>query len=423
MRWAVLGSGGREAAISWKLSQSAGVEKVFVFPGNPGMPLLDIKISCLELNGIENLVAQLQSLSVEAVVIGPEKYLQLDYATILRDKGFLCIGPDQAASQLESSKYFCKQILVEAGLPTASFEYFEDEQKLKNYCEQEILRRPLVLKADFLAQGKGVFVCHDLASVQAAITDLSELATQQNEKFAVLVEECLEGQEFSAFALCNGDDFFFLGTACDYKRLNESPTSPNTGGMGAYSPCDFLNEKEILWLQDEVFAKTLDVMENRNTPFQGFLFAGCMKTSKGIYLLEYNVRLGDPETQVLLPRLNEDFSQLLLACATNNFSYALLNWKKEFAVHVVKADASYPQIQKNKVAIHFKPEILKMPNVNLFFSGVERSAAGLLSNGGRILGVTALQESKAQARSQVYEALSYISFSGEQWRKDIANEK
>ncbi|MCB0347597.1 MAG: phosphoribosylamine--glycine ligase [Bdellovibrionales bacterium] len=413
MKIAVVGKGGREAAICWKLAASDLSTEIVAYPGNPG--IANGKVRCAGFKTTDDLIEKIVSEQFDYVVIGQEKYLDEGIIDKLISLKVPCIGPVQAASKLESSKSFCKEIFVEADVPTAKYSHFLSESALSEYTHQEIKKRHLVLKWDYLAEGKGVFICTDNDSLQEALLQLKALGDAQG-KFSVLVEECLEGKEFSAFCLVDGNSIKYFSSACDYKRLNSKRGSPNTGGMGTYSPADIINSNE----EDLVLGyanRIVKAMGAKGIEYNGVLFLGCMQVGEITYLLEVNTRFGDPETQSILPRLNTDLALICqkMSERKGKLKDVDLEWSKDYAVHVVKADPNYPTGKKQSVII----ETQSNPDVLVFYAGVEMKDNRLYTNGGRIFGLTAVSATKASARDLVYKNLKAASFDNEIFREDI----
>lgn len=410
MRVLVVGKGGREHALAQKISESRQTDRLWVAPGNPGMVLMGLE--CVDLERTADVLEFCEFNHVDLVVLGPEAAILSDLKVNLEAKGISCLAPSPEAAQLEASKIFCKKVLINAQLPTAPYEVVRDLTSGMALISKHNFANPLVIKADGLAQGKGVHVC---ATQEQAIQSLSEVS--RNYGFPVLFEQCLSGRELSAFALCDGEDFILLGTACDYKRINASVFSANTGGMGAYSPCDFLTEQDEEDIS-EIFRKSLKAMKKQGTPFAGFLFAGLMKTEQGIFVLEFNVRLGDPETQALLPRIESDFLELMVKSMQGRLKSQRIEFKPDQSVHVVVASQGYPG---SHMELGHTIEIPRArQEAQIYFSGVSTKEEKLVNSGGRVLGVTALAQTREEARRKVYETISGIQFKGRYFREDIA---
>lgn len=433
----IIGSGGREHAIAHKLSLSTNVSEVIVAPGNIGMLTSSdkIKIKDIAADNCSQLLSYVLEAKIDLTVVGPEATLSLGIVDLFREKDLLIVGPTKSASLLETSKAFAKKVMIEAGVPTAVYREFFNSKDALAFIENYDLEK-MVVKCDGLAAGKGVIVC---LSKKEAIDAVNSLMCQKllGENVShIIIEEFLEGVEVSAFALCDGNSFSFLGTACDHKRLRDGDIGPNTGGMGVFSPASVFSNDDEIWVNENVFAPMLLEMKKRNTPFSGILFAGLMKTIKGWSVLEFNVRFGDPETQVLLPLISDDIYPWFKAAASEKLAeYQKTNQNKSPAkynlkgVHVVMAAFGYPGTEgiavRNGDAITFDHNFKLKDNCFLYFAGVKKKDDDdtLQTSGGRILGVTAIDESIKEARTKVYDLVSQIKFSGSHYRKDIGSEK
>lgn len=410
MKIVVVGKGGREHALAKKLKESSLVTDLWVCPGNPGMTLAGLQ--CAPVEAPEAIEKFCLEQKISLVVVGPEAAILSDLKTRLANHKIPCFAPSQEVAQLESSKMFCKNVLIEAGVPTAKFELCKTKEITLAAVERHDFSAPLVVKADGLAQGKGVWVCENRSQ---AVEAVESLGTQFG--YPLLLEECLIGKELSAFALCDGKDFVLLGTACDYKRITPDPFSANTGGMGAYSPCDFITQEDEETIRD-IFAKTLTYLESKALPYQGFLFAGLMKTAKGLFVLEYNVRMGDPETQALMPRLKSDLAKIIMSAVSHELKGQACELVSDTSVHVVAVSKGYPQSQMLTGQTIQHPDLMKLKSA-LYFAGVGGTPDHLINSGGRVLGVTALASSKDEARKIAYQDLKKISFEGMYFREDI----
>lgn len=410
MKVVVAGKGGREHALALKLKESSLITELIVCPGNPGM--IQEGITCAAVESPDDLVAFCIAEKVALVVVGPEALILSDLKVNLEEHGIYCFAPSRAAAQLEASKVFCKKILKGAGVNTASFTECQTEQQALAVARAHDFNHPIVIKADGLAQGKGVWVCENLAKSEEAIAYLGK-----QYGYPLLAEECLQGRELSAFALCDGKEFVILGTACDYKRITPDPFSANTGGMGAYSPCDFISKNDEDHIQ-EIFRKSLSHLHELGIPFQGFLFAGLMKTPEGLSVLEFNVRMGDPETQALMLRIRSDFGKLVFDAVTHDLNSASCDFTEMVSVHVVATSQGYPQAEMKLGHTIQYPE-KKQRSSTVYFSGVSLKDQKLINTGGRVLGLTALAKTKEAAREIVYQDLRKISFEGMYSRQDI----
>jgi phosphoribosylamine--glycine ligase len=411
MKIVVVGKGGREHALAAKLASSPRVESLWVCPGNPGMQKMGLQ--CAPVENPEDIVQFCLAQKVSLVVIGPEGAILSNLKSLLEGHGIACFAPSPAAAELESSKYFCKQILIESKVPTAAYTATKNSTEAMACVQEHNFDSPLVVKADGLAAGKGVWVCDTQKMAEEAV---QVLGTQYG--YPLLMEECLVGRELSAFALCDGRDFVLLGTACDYKRITPDPFSANTGGMGAYSPCDFITPEDEINIRS-YFQKTLECLIKKDLSYHGFLFMGLMKTSKGLYVLEYNVRMGDPETQALMPRLESDLAVLIQASTQHELKKHTCQLSNLTSVHVVAVSKGYPQ---NDMLLYQKITY-KVPSESLghlYFAGVCGKDGDLVNSGGRVLGVTSLANTKAEARAKSYKAMQDIHFEGLYKREDIA---
>ena len=409
----VIGQGAREHAITHTLQQDPNVE-VICAPGNPGIAQI-AKIEAVDINEISSVVDSAKKHKPDLVVIGPEAPLVAGVADELRRAGFLVFGPSKAAAVLEGSKAFAKEIMQAAGVPTGDSKYCQTLPEAR--AALELFGTPYVVKDDGLAAGKGVVVTDDFdAAVAHAMACIDS-----RDGGAVVIEEFLDGPEVSLFGVSDGTKVVPLTTAQDFKRVGDNDQGPNTGGMGAYSPLPWAPENFVAEVTKTVLQPMITEMNRRGTPFVGLLFAGLAITSRGVRVIEFNARFGDPETQVVLARLNSALSELLLAAATGNLSgLADLEWKPESAVTVVMAAEGYPESPALGAVISG----IESPQDNgtlVYHAGTKLNDAGeLLVNGGRVLSVTALGSDLTVARSQAYAGVERIRFDGEHHRSDIA---
>lgn len=406
----ILGKGGREHALAEHLSASPLLERLWVCPGNAGMALRGL--DCVADDSADAVLRFCQQHGVDLVVPGPEAYMVTDLKARLQVAGIYCFAPTPELAQLESSKRFAKAVLLEAGLPTARAEQIDDlAAGQRALAAHDFAHGGIVIKADGLAAGKGVVVCAEPAQAEAA---LQELAAAHG--FPLLFEQELHGPELSAFAVCAGDAYRLLGTACDYKRIRPDPYSANTGGMGAYSPCDFLDDGDRQALH-HIFTRTLQTLQARGQHYEGFLFAGLMKTASGIQVLEFNVRLGDPETQALLPRLQDDLLALIVQARDRQLQAGAAATHADCAVHVVASSQGYPQDQMLLGQRITLPADLS----GITFAGVASLDGQLVNSGGRVLGAAALAATRTQARVLAYRRLAGVDFTGMYHRPDIGS--
>jgi phosphoribosylamine--glycine ligase len=394
----LVGSGGREHALAWKLSQAPSLDELHAAPGNPGIAALG-RCHPVHAEDAEGLLALAGSPNVDLVVVGPEAPLVAGVADELRHAGVPVFGPSAAAARIEGSKAFAKEVMQAAGVPTAA--------------TLSLARPPCVIKADGLAAGKGVFVCHDQGQLDVALSAARSFGG------SIVIEQLLEGEEISAFALCDGTRAVALPVVQDFKRANEGDRGPNTGGMGSYSPHVGTSAAETEELLDVIHRPVLAELAARGTPFVGVLFAGVMVTEDGPRVLEFNCRFGDPETQSLLPRLEGDVLGAFAAAASGGLTDVDLGVADEAAVTVVLTGGDYPAGGDVGSPID-GVEAAEESGALVFHAGTALKDDRLVTNGGRILSVTATGDSVAQARERSYAACERISFPGMRYRKDIA---
>jgi phosphoribosylamine--glycine ligase len=397
MKLLVIGSGGREHALAWKLSASADLDELHAAPGNPGISALG-QCHPVRAEDGEGLLSLCRELGTDLVVVGPEAPLVVGLVDTLRRGGVAAFGPTLAAARIEGSKGFAKDVLEAAGVPTA--------QRLA------VARPPCVVKVDGLAAGKGVFVCHTQDELDAGLHAASELGGD------LLIEELLEGEEVSLFAISDGERAVALAPAQDFKRVGDHDTGPNTGGMGAHSPVPGLGEPEVEELLETVHRPVLAELTERDAPFTGLLYAGLMLTEDGPRVLEFNCRFGDPETQAILPRVEGDLLPLLVGAATGELSGGV-SFGEDAAVTVVLAGGDYPARSDSGTPIE-GVEDAEATGALVFHAGTALQGGRLVTNGGRVLAVTATGDDLGSARTRAYEAASRISFAGMRYRRDIA---
>ncbi len=426
MKVLVIGSGGREHALAWKLGRERGVEEVVVAPGNPGMEQSPgLRCTSLKVSDHSAVVELCQREAPGLIVVGPEAPLAAGLVDFLSGHGFKVFGPTREASLLESSKTFSKELMQEMGVPTAAFKTYDDYESALAGLANWDFEKGVVLKADSLAGGKGVVVTHDRREAEKVLHDFMVNPEISVKTERILIEEKLIGKEASAFALCDGENFQFLGFACDYKRLKEGDEGPNTGGMGGYSPKDWPGENVLEIVKTQIIAPILKGMQMRGHPFVGTLFVGLMISDDRANVVEFNVRFGDPETQVLMPLLEGELHRVMLACVEGKLgalSQDVLKLKTETSIHIVLASQGYPSLDKRapmKLNCEITLEEEEEPLVQRFFAGVKKEGDRLVNSGGRVLGITALGRDKEEARKLAYQALERVSFSGAQWRRDI----
>ncbi len=414
MRILLIGGGGREHALAWKLAQSPRTEALFVAPGNPGTAAVAENVA-LDPADHAAVIAFARAESIDFVVIGPDGPVVAGLGDDLRAAGIDCFAPSAAAARIEGSKAFTKALCDEMGIPTAAYGHFTDEAAALAYVRQQ--GAPIVVKADGLALGKGVTVATTLAEAEAAIRDCFGGAFGPAGA-EVVIEEFLEGEEASLFVLCDGKHILPLATAQDHKRVGDGDTGPNTGGMGAYSPAPVMTPAVIDAALDEIIRPTVAGLAARGTPYRGVFFAGLMITAGGPKLIEYNARFGDPETQVLMMRLRSDLLELLHATATGSLDGMTAQWTDEAALTVVLATRGYPGTYEKGSEIR-GVDTLDAPGLHVFHAGTKRDGARLLAAGGRVLNVTALGGSVTEAQRRAYGAADQIDWPQGFCRRDI----
>ena len=412
----LIGGGGREHALAWKLRQSPNLEALYCSPGNCGI-LVVAKPGPAEISDHAKVIAFCREAGIELVVIGPEAPLVDGLADDLRKAGFAVFGPSAAAAQLEASKSFTKAICAEHGIPTARYGHFTAPAEAFDYARES--GAPLVVKADGLAAGKGVVICETLSAAEQAIAACFSGAFGLAGS-SVVIEEKLIGEEASFFAICDGERAVPLASAKDFKRAYDGDLGPNTGGMGCISPAPMMTDALAERVMRKIVTPTLDAMRARGTPFQGVLYAGLMITAEGPKLIEYNVRFGDPECQVLMLRLKSDLLPLLFAAAQGDLSEPELAWSDEKAVTVVMAARGYPGDYEKGSVIRGLNEAGAIEGVTVFHAGTNAGANGeVQANGGRVLNISAVGGDLAEARSRAYSAVGKIDWPGGFCRSDI----
>jgi len=420
MKVLVIGGGGREHALVWKLAQGESVDEVHVAPGNAGTARIATHVD-LVADDHGSVSAYCATAHIDLVVVGPEAPLCRGLGDHLREKGIPVFGPSSGGAELEGSKAFSKGLMSRHGVQTAGFRVFDQSKSATEYLEGEVAY-PVVVKASGLAAGKGVLICADQAAAMEAVNELMEDRRFGLSGETVVIEDFLAGEEVSVHALTDGRTILTLPTSQDHKRAFDGDLGPNTGGMGAVSPSPLLDEERLGRVEKDVMLRTLNGLAHENRPYRGVLYAGLMVTRGGAKVLEFNVRFGDPETQVLLPRLRCDLGLLLLACAEGRLDEIgddAFNWDDRAAVSVVLASGGYPGAFTAGHPISGLDEAEQVEGVTVFHAGTRLDGDRVLTAGGRVLSVTALGHDLEQARERAYEAVGRISFEKMQYRKDI----
>jgi phosphoribosylamine---glycine ligase len=413
----IIGNGGREHALAWKLAGSTRVTDLFCAPGNPGIgELADlVPIAVNNLAGIEKFV---RANGVELVVIGPEDPLALGLADRLREAGVMVFGPSKAAAQIESDKWFAKEIMRHQAIPTAEAHSFTDPAAAEEFVT--VRDQPVVIKAAGLAKGKGVVVCYRSSDALEAIDAIMRQKRFGEAGKRIVIEEMLTGPECSVLALVNRRTIYVLEPAQDHKPVDDGDTGPMTGGMGAYSPTPVVSAQLLSQIERDIFIPVVDGMLREGIEYEGCLYAGLILTPNGPKVLEFNCRFGDPETQPLMMRLRTDLLDVFVAMAEGKLDQLELSWDARPAMCVVATSKGYPGEYPSGIPITGIAQADAMPDVKVFHGGTKLRGRTLVTDGGRVLGVTALGSTFADARNRAYAAMDKIHFDGMHFRKDIA---
>ena len=414
MKVLVIGSGGREHALCHAFKKSTTVEELFCIPGNAGTASI-AKNFDVDIKNFEKIKEFVKQHEVDLVVIGPEQPLVDGIVDFLNENNIKVFGPNKEASQLEGSKIFTKELCKKYNIPTADFGIFEETESARKFLEQCNL--PIVIKADGLASGKGVYICHNK---NEAIESIKEIF---NGKFGmakkVLIEEFLEGEEMSFFIISDGETYYPFGTAQDHKRVLEGDKGKNTGGMGAYSPSRLENDNLNKKIIDKIINPTLKGLKDLNTKFEGFLYAGLMIVKNEPFLIEYNVRMGDPECQTIIPKLKNDFADVVYACVNKNLKSINLEWYKDKSLCVVLCSNGYPDKYKNNIEIKNLEKIKLKENEFIFHAGTQKVGDKIYSNGGRVLNLVIKSNNFKENRDKIINLINQINWGDGFYRKDI----
>ncbi len=414
MKVLILGSGAREHAIAEAVAKSPLLSQLFIAPGNPGCEGLATLLSA-PLEDNREVVETCRKHKIDFVIVGPEAPLVAGVVDDLADAGVVAFGPNRAAARLEGSKGFTKDFCAEFGIPTAPYKRFHNLQLALEYISEK--GAPLVVKADGLAAGIGVVVARSEDEARKAAVDLLE----SHAAAECVIEDCLEGEEVSFFALCDGECAIPFGHAQDHKRLGDGDTGPNTGGMGAFSPSPLITPQLSQEIMDSIIRPTMEGMRRRGAPFRGILFAGLMMTKTGPQLLEYNVRFGDPEAEVIIPRFRGDLLRWLWSAATGSLAGDLPPFGPEHALAVVMAAKGYPWSPIKGDEIRGLDRASQIEGVRIFHAGTRRQGQAILADGGRVIVVTGLADDLAAARHRAYEATRIVEWSNGVFRTDIGS--
>jgi phosphoribosylamine--glycine ligase len=413
----VVGSGGREHALAWKLAESPEVDRVFCAPGNAGTEEIGENVS-IPASELSKLVRFAKENRIGLTVIGPDDALAGGIVDLFEAEGLRVFGPNKKAAQLEASKIFAKELMSAERIPTADARTFSSSKEALDYCDEVTL--PVVIKADGLALGKGVIITHDRENARQAVRAMMEEHVFGEAGRRIIIEECLRGSECSVHALVSGESFRMLATARDHTRALDGDEGPNTGGMGAVSPADNWNTEREREFAHSIMQPLLHGLTRNGRTFRGLLFPGLMITNGGLRVLEFNCRFGDPETQAILPRLKSDLVSLLMATMEGRLEDVTIEFDWRTAVTVILASGGYPGKYDTGKRIEGLEDAARLPAVRIFQAGTKRQDGKVVTSGGRVLAITALGESVTQARERAYGAISQLHFEGCHFRRDIA---
>ena len=418
MKVLVIGSGGREHSLVWKIAQSPLVSKIFCAPGNPGISEL---AECINIaaDQTDQLCKFAVKENIDLTVVGPEAPLVDGIVDMFNKHELKVFGPDKKAAILEDSKVFSKCLLKKHGIPTADFKCFDDYQQARRYILSK--EAPIVVKADGLSKGKGVFVCKTNDEALHALDSIMKDKVFGNAGNQVVIEECLIGEEISLLAFTDGRNIVAMESSQDHKTVFDGDEGPNTGGMGAYSPVPIMTSELYLQVEKEILVPTVHAMNREQRPYKGVIYIGLMITSSGPMVLEFNVRLGDPEAQVILSRMKSDIVPIMLATISGELDKVDLEWYPQASVCVVMASGGYPGSYDNGKEISGLHLLKNQDGISVFHAGTKSADGKVVTNGGRVLGVVASGGDIEEAQKNVYEAVSKVTFDGAHYRRDIAS--
>ena len=417
MKILVVGSGGREHALTWKLAESPQVDRIFCAPGNAGTEEIGENVS-IPASELSKLVCFAKEKQIDLTVIGPDDALAGGIVDLFEAEGLRVFGPNQKAAQLEASKIFAKELMNAEKIPTAQARTFSSSKEALDYCGEVTL--PVVIKAEGLALGKGVIIAHDREEAGQAVRAMLEERAFGEAGRRIIIEECLRGTECSVHALVSGESFRMLATARDHKRALDGDEGPNTGGMGAVSAADNWNAEREREFASSIMQPLLHGLTRNGRIFRGLLFPGLMITNNGLRVLEFNCRFGDPETQAILPRLKSDLLSLLMATIEGRLEDAPIEFDSRTAVTVILASGGYPGKYDTGKQIEGLEDAARLPEVRIFQAGTKRQDGKIVTSGGRVLAITALGNSVTEARERAYLAIRQVHFDGCHFRRDIA---
>jgi phosphoribosylamine--glycine ligase len=411
----LVGSGGREHALAWKLKQSPQVGKIYVAPGNGGTSNVGENID-IAATDVERLLAFAKDKKIDFIIVGPENPLDLGIVDAFKTAGLKIFGPTKAAARIESSKAFSKEVMETAGVPTAQFKVFSDKGAAKAYVNER--GAPIVVKDSALVFGKGVHICRTVPEAETALAEIFA-----SEKKQVVIEDFLEGPEISIHAICAGTDFILFPASQDHKRVGEGDTGKMTGGIGAIYPLPFVTSELIDEIAKTIVRPILEALSKKGTPFSGLLYPGLILTKSGPKVLEFNSRFGDPECELYMRILKSDLLPALEASAEGDLANISLEWESVGCVNLILCSGGYPDEYKKGLPITGIEEAEKIPGVIVFHSGTKQQGESLLTNGGRVLGVSAVGATLKEALARAYQAAELIKFEGKYMRRDIGTKR
>jgi len=412
----IVGSGGREHVLAWKIAQSSHVDKLYCAPGNGGIAEL-CKCVDIEVTNFKALASFARKKNIDLTVVGPEKPLALGIVDYFRERNLTIFGPDKSSAEIEASKSFAKFIMKKYNVPTADYKFFTSYNEAQEGIHS--MTPPFVLKADGLAAGKGVIICDNRNDAYNALDMIMKEKKFGKAGDKVIIEEFIEGEEASVLAITDGKDFVLLPNSQDHKNIFEGDTGPNTGGMGAYAPAPVIDDRMLNVVKNKIITPVIEGMQKEGRPYKGVLYAGLIITSKGPKVLEFNCRFGDPESQAVLPLVDSDIVELFISSINNNISNYQLQILRKAAVCVIMASGGYPGNYEKGMLIKGIADVNKEDDVIVFHAGTQKKGKNIITSGGRVLGVTAIDESVKNAIDKVYKAVGKITFNGAYYRKDI----
>jgi len=417
MKILVIGSGGREHALAWKLNQSPHAERIFCAPGNVGTAEIAENIA-ISASDLETLARFAKENRIDLTVVGPDDPLAAGIVDLFTAEKLRAFGPTKSAARIEASKIFAKELMRSQKIPTAEAQTFSNSSEALHYCER--VKFPVVIKADGLALGKGVIIAADLVAARSAIDEMMNQGRFGDAGRRIVIEDFLRGTECSLHALVDGSSYCLFESARDHKRALDGDQGPNTGGMGAFSPANNWNKKLQSKFETEIMQPLLRGLLQQGITFHGLLYPGLIITNEGARVLEFNCRFGDPETQALLPRMKSDLLRLFEATMDGNLSKSAIEWDTRAAVTVVLASGGYPGKYETGKTISGLDDATRLEDVQIFHAGTKRAGGEVKTAGGRVLAVTALGSTLEAARARAYEAVSHIQFENCRYRRDIA---